>query len=90
MADLLPADTTSPRLAGLPPVTALDVPAAVVEAEARRLQAEHNLRKAALAAGMTANEYRKAGLLAEQRHQYLDLDVDSTWPCPYLPAGGQS
>jgi hypothetical protein len=36
------------------------------------------------------------GLLAEQRHQFLDLDVDSVCPIagaslyPYLPAGGAS
>lgn len=38
----------------------------------------------------------RAGLLAEQRHQLLDLDADSTCPItgatlyPYLRAGGQS
>lgn len=38
----------------------------------------------------------RAGLLAEQRHQLLDLDADSTCPIegacryPYLTLGGQS
>jgi hypothetical protein len=37
-----------------------------------------------------------AGLLAEQRHQFLDLDADSSCPFegasryPYLTLGGQS
>ncbi|MEW2415351.1 hypothetical protein AB0953_16770 [Streptomyces sp. NPDC046866] len=37
-----------------------------------------------------------AGELAEQRHQFLDLDADSSCPVagaapyPYLPAGGAS
>ncbi|MER7507013.1 hypothetical protein ABTX82_01490 [Streptomyces lavendulae] len=35
MADLLPVDTASSRLAGLPPIAALDVPLAVVEAATR-------------------------------------------------------
>jgi hypothetical protein len=90
VADVLPVDTTSPAIARL------DVPAAAVEAEARRLWAERNLRIAAREAGMTADEYRKAGLLAEQQHQLVDLDADASCPfegaCryPYLTAGGTS
>jgi len=97
-SSVLPVDGTSPALAELPPagIARLDVPAAEVEAEARRIWAERNLRVAALNAGMTADEYRKAGLLAEQHHQFLDLDADSSCPfegaCryPYLSLGGQS
>ncbi|MFD8144770.1 hypothetical protein [Streptomyces sp. NPDC059708] len=43
----------------------------------------------------TADQFR-AGELAEQRHQFLDLDADSVCPMagacryPYLTAGGAS
>ncbi|MFZ3473158.1 hypothetical protein ACODT3_10510 [Streptomyces sp. 4.24] len=97
MADLLPVDTTSSAIASLTPsIARLDVPAAAVEAEARRMWAERNLRVAALNAGVSADEYRRAGELLEQRHQFLDLDADSAYTIPgavygsYLQLGGQS
>lgn len=89
MADTFPVSTDSPALAAL-------TPAPAVESEARRLWAERNLRIAAREAGMTADEYRKAGQLAEQAHAFLDLDADSSCPIegacryPYLSLGGQS
>lgn len=89
MADLLPVDTTSPAIANLAPSSKPDT------AAARTLWAERDLRVHALNAGMTADEYRKAGLLAEQWHQVYDLDADSI-PFPgavydsYLQLGGQS
>lgn len=88
VADTLPVDTTSPAIAALtPPIARLDVPAAEVEAEARRIWAERDLRVHALNAGMTADEYRRAGLLAEQHHQLDDPAVPYS---PYLQLGGQS
>lgn len=96
MADTLPVDTGSAAVSDLNPIARPDVPAAEVDVEARRIWAERNLRIAARAAGMTADEYRRAGLLAEQAHALLDLDADSSCPIegacryPYLSLGGQS
>ncbi len=63
-----------------PEIARLDVTEAVLIADLKAIAARREM----------------AGLLAEQRHQLLDLDIDSTCPfegaCryPYLTAGGQS
>ncbi|WP_411102508.1 hypothetical protein [Streptomyces sp. cmx-4-9] len=63
-----------------PEIARLDVAEAVLITELKALAARRE----------------RAGLLAEQRHQLLDLDADSTCPIegasryPYLRAGGQS
>jgi hypothetical protein len=84
VADTFPIDQGDSRgaRAELVPIARLDVPVAEVEAEARRLWAERDLRVHAFNAGMTSDEYRLAGLLAEQRHQLYDLDADSAYTIP--------
>jgi hypothetical protein len=63
-----------------PDIARLDVAEAVLIADLKAIAARRE----------------REGLLAEQRHQLLDLDADSTCPfegaCryPYLTAGGQS
>lgn len=63
-----------------PPIARLDVPEAVLIADLKAIAARRE----------------REGLLAEQRHQLLDLDADSTCPMPgacrypYLTLGGQS
>jgi hypothetical protein len=100
VADTFPTDSDSPtRDRALTGARRLDARAAE-EAEAthwRRLGMTAPTKEQ-LAQVLQAAAARRemAGLLAEQRHQFLDLDADSSCPFegasryPYLTLGGQS
>lgn len=108
MADTLPVDTGSAAVAGLNPIARLDVSLPQLVAElrtpytpspeelARQAAAAAHLAQVAAEAGLTPEEYAKAGVHATEEHWLLDLDADSVCPIegacryPYLSLGGQS
>ncbi|MBT2477584.1 hypothetical protein [Streptomyces sp. ISL-94] len=63
---------------------------------ARQAAAAEHLRQVAAKAGVSPEEYAKAGGHTTDMHWLLDLDADSTCPIdgaclyPYLHTGGQS
>lgn len=95
-------------MAALNPIARLDVPLPELVASlrppytpspeelARRAAAAEHLAQLAAEAGLSPEEYAKAGGHATDEHWLLDLDVDSVCPFtgattyPYLRAGGQS
>jgi hypothetical protein len=95
VADTLPIDTASQSRAELTrPAVFRYTPSP--EELARQAAAAEHLAQLAAEAGLTPEEYAKAGVHATEEHWLLDLDADATCPFtgattyPYLRAGGQS
>jgi hypothetical protein len=91
VADTLPIGSSSLARAELTPPAALSLPVlqeTAEEREARYQRAEDHLAACAAEAGMTPDEYRRQGLLAEYAHLKCDADPDAyTKPFPYLRKG---
>ncbi|MEU6397817.1 hypothetical protein ABZ867_12655 [Streptomyces cinnamoneus] len=99
MADVLPVDTASPAIAARPSATIPLTSAHLAEHDASGWIPDIHDDDCADDACTGCEpqhlaEKQQAGLLAEQRHQLYDLDVDSVCPFtgaslyPYLTTGG--